>query len=59
MKVTQSTANLLQLTRFGLVNCYLVREEDGFTLVMLVCRAVRTTSWPPRRRLAHRFGGSC
>lgn len=33
MKVQQSTANLLQLTRFGLVNCYLVREEDGFTLV--------------------------
>ncbi len=33
MKVTQSTANLVQLTRFGLVNCYLVREDDGFTLV--------------------------
>ena len=33
MKVRQSTANLLQLTRFGLVNCYLVREDDGFTLV--------------------------
>ena len=33
MKVTQSTSNLLQLTRLGLVNCYLVREEDGFTLV--------------------------
>ena len=33
MNVTQSTANLLQLTRMGLVNCYLVREEDGFTLV--------------------------
>lgn len=33
MKVTQHTANLWQLTRFGLVNCYLVREEDGLTLV--------------------------
>ena len=33
MKVTQSTTNVLQLTRLGLVNCYLVREEDGFTLV--------------------------
>ena len=33
MKVTQSTGNLLQLTRFGVVNCYLVREDDGFTLV--------------------------
>jgi glyoxylase-like metal-dependent hydrolase (beta-lactamase superfamily II) len=25
--------NLIQLTRFGLVNAYLVREDDGFTLV--------------------------
>lgn len=33
MKVTQISPNLLQLTRFGLVNCYLVREDDGFTLV--------------------------
>lgn len=33
MKVRQSTTNALQLTRFGLVNCYLVREDDGFTLV--------------------------
>ena len=33
MKVTHSTSNTIQLTRFGLVNCYLVREEDGFTLV--------------------------
>ena len=33
MKVRQSTSNVLQLTRFGLVNCYLVREDDGFTLV--------------------------
>ena len=33
MKVSESTRNLLQVTRFGLVNCYLVREDDGFTLV--------------------------
>ena len=33
MKISKSTGNLLQLTRFGLVNCYLVREDDGFTLV--------------------------
>lgn len=33
MKTTQITPNLLLLTRFGLVNCYLVREADGFTLV--------------------------
>ena len=25
--------NAYQLTRFGLVNCYLVREADGFTLI--------------------------
>jgi glyoxylase-like metal-dependent hydrolase (beta-lactamase superfamily II) len=33
MKVTASSNNLLQLTRLGFVNCYLVREEDGFTLI--------------------------
>ena len=33
MKTTPVTANGYQLTRFGLVNCYLVRETDGFTLI--------------------------
>lgn len=33
MKVTVYTNNLIQLTRLGFVNCYLVREEDGFTLI--------------------------
>jgi glyoxylase-like metal-dependent hydrolase (beta-lactamase superfamily II) len=33
MKVTTVTDNLIQLTRMGFVNAYLVREEDGFTLV--------------------------
>ena len=33
MKTTQLTDSLTQLTRFGMVNAYLVREEDGFTLV--------------------------
>jgi glyoxylase-like metal-dependent hydrolase (beta-lactamase superfamily II) len=33
MKATAVTANLTQLTRFGLVNAYLVREDDGFTLI--------------------------
>jgi len=33
MKSTPITANAIQLTRFGLVNCYLVREDDGFTLI--------------------------
>jgi glyoxylase-like metal-dependent hydrolase (beta-lactamase superfamily II) len=33
MKTTQLTPNLTQLTRFHFVNAYLVREDDGFTLV--------------------------
>jgi glyoxylase-like metal-dependent hydrolase (beta-lactamase superfamily II) len=33
MKTTQLTPNLTQLTRFRFVNAYLVREDDGFTLV--------------------------
>lgn len=33
MKVTASGKNLFQLTRFVAFNCYLVREDDGFTLI--------------------------
>jgi glyoxylase-like metal-dependent hydrolase (beta-lactamase superfamily II) len=33
MTTTQVSGNAHQLTRFGFVNCYLVREEDGFTLI--------------------------
>ena len=33
MKTTSHGPNLFQLTRLGIVNVYLVREEDGFTLV--------------------------
>ena len=33
MRTTSITDNLIQLTRLGLVNAYLVREEDGLTLV--------------------------
>jgi glyoxylase-like metal-dependent hydrolase (beta-lactamase superfamily II) len=33
MKSTAITAYSTQLTRFGFVNCFLVREPDGFTLV--------------------------
>ncbi len=33
MKTTQIAPNLIQLTRLGFVNAYLVREEDGFTLI--------------------------
>jgi glyoxylase-like metal-dependent hydrolase (beta-lactamase superfamily II) len=33
MKTTTVSANAHQLTRLGIVNCYLVREADGLTLV--------------------------
>ena len=33
MKTTSVTENLIQLTRLRFVNAYLVREDDGFTLV--------------------------
>ena len=33
MKTRQLTDTLIQLTRYGFVNAYLVREDDGFTLV--------------------------
>ncbi len=33
MKITEVTPNLIQLTKWGMMNAYLVREEDGFTLV--------------------------
>ena len=33
MKVTSATNNLIQLTRLVAFNCYLVREDDGFTLI--------------------------
>jgi glyoxylase-like metal-dependent hydrolase (beta-lactamase superfamily II) len=33
MKPIQEARNLFRLTRFGMVNCFLVREDDAFTLV--------------------------
>src|SRR5271157_692384 len=33
MKTIQETENLSRLTRFGMVNCFLVREDDGLTLI--------------------------
>jgi len=33
MKQTEITPEIIQLTRLGLVNCFLVREDDGLTLV--------------------------
>ena len=33
MKLVQETGRLIRLTRFGMINCFLVKEYDGFTLV--------------------------
>lgn len=33
MHLVQESKNLFRLTRFGMVNCFLVREDDGLTLV--------------------------
>jgi glyoxylase-like metal-dependent hydrolase (beta-lactamase superfamily II) len=33
MKTTTATDNLIQMTRYRFVNAFLVREDDGFTLV--------------------------
>jgi glyoxylase-like metal-dependent hydrolase (beta-lactamase superfamily II) len=33
MRITELNDHLFQLTRFGAINAYLVREDDGFTLV--------------------------
>ena len=33
MRLVRETDNLYRLTRFGIFNCFLVRENDGFTLV--------------------------
>ncbi len=33
MQLVRETKNLVRLTRFGMVNCFLFREDDGLTLV--------------------------
>ena len=33
MQTTNITDNLIQLTRYRFVNAFLVREDDGFTLI--------------------------
>jgi glyoxylase-like metal-dependent hydrolase (beta-lactamase superfamily II) len=57
MRVIEETPNLIRLTRFGMVNCFLVREHDGFTLVDLnvpgsaeaILRVAATRGVPIRR----------
>jgi glyoxylase-like metal-dependent hydrolase (beta-lactamase superfamily II) len=33
VNLTQETKRLIRLTRLGMINCFLVEEDDGFTLV--------------------------
>lgn len=57
MKAIQEAKNLFRLTRFGMVNCFLVREDDGFTLVdtniagsaSAIIKASRPLDMPIRR----------
>lgn len=65
MRTTPITDNLIQLTRLGLVNAYLVREDDGFTLVdALIPRsgaailAAAQAAGGPIRRIALTHGHS-
>jgi len=59
MKSIQVTVNTTQLTRFAFVNCYLVREPDGLTLIDTglpgsaddIIAAARTLGAPIRRIL--------
>jgi glyoxylase-like metal-dependent hydrolase (beta-lactamase superfamily II) len=57
MHAVSLTANLIQLTRYRLINAYLVREDDGFTLVdttlarngAAILAAARAADGPIRR----------
>jgi len=57
MKLIQDTKDLFRLTRFGMLNCFLVREDGGLTLVDTgisgtapgILRAARTLGAPIRR----------
>ena len=33
MQIVKESPNLLRLTRFRMFNCFLVREDDGCTLI--------------------------
>ena len=33
MSIKQITSNLIQITKFGVMNCYLVKEDDGLTVI--------------------------
>jgi len=63
MKTTPLTENLIQLTRLRFVNAYLVREDDGLTLVDTTTRgsadaliAAASAAGAPIRRVALTHG---
>ena len=63
MKTTPLNDRLIQLTRYGFVNAYLVREDDGFTLVDTTMPrtgdaliAAATAAGAPIRRIALTHG---
>ena len=65
MNLTQHSAYLYRLTHYGVINCYLVPEEDGLTLVdtgisgtaPLIQEAVQSLAQPLRRIvLTHAHG---
>jgi glyoxylase-like metal-dependent hydrolase (beta-lactamase superfamily II) len=59
MRVVTVTGNVTQLTRFRFVNCFLVREEDGLTLVDTALKAadqILAVADAPIRRIALTHG---
>ena len=58
MKTTTVTANGYQLTRLGFVNCYLVREADGFSLIDTGLPGSADDILRPHDYSAHRFAAS-
>ncbi len=59
MQIVKESPNLLRLTRFRMFNCFLVREDDGCTLIdtnvggsaSFILRASQNSGWPIRRIL--------
>jgi glyoxylase-like metal-dependent hydrolase (beta-lactamase superfamily II) len=59
MRVVTVTGNVTQLTRYRFVNCFLVREEDGLTLVdtaMKAAEQILAVADVPIRRIALTHG---
>jgi len=59
MQIVEESPNLVRLTRFRMFNCFLVREENGCTLIdtnvggsaASILRASQDIGWPIRRIL--------